>query len=119
MSVHNPMPSDTPIRVLLLAEQANPELVSVPLEGWSHGLAISKLDGVESHLLTAIRNRDAIERAGWHDGNEFTSIDATAVARPLSRLAKWIRGGNSKAWTVSTAARNLYYYYFVFEYILQ
>ncbi|MBM3963031.1 MAG: glycosyltransferase family 1 protein, partial [Planctomycetes bacterium] len=50
------------MRVLLLAEEANPEWFSVPLEGWSHGQAIARR--VDVHVITQVRNREAFERAG-------------------------------------------------------
>ena len=49
------------VRVLLLAEACNPEWTSVPLVGWSHSRAISNL--TDAHLVTQLRNRDAILRA--------------------------------------------------------
>ena len=45
-------------RALLIAEAANPEWVSIPLEGWSHSRAIARL--CDAHLVTQVRNRDAI-----------------------------------------------------------
>lgn len=97
------------LRVLLIAEAANPEWVSVPLEGWSHSRAIAEL--ADAHLVTQIRNRDAILRAGLRE-SEFTSIDSEELARPAWRLAEWIRGGSNKGWTTSTAIASMTYWYF-------
>jgi glycosyltransferase involved in cell wall biosynthesis len=94
------------VRVLLVAEAANPEWVSVPLEGWSHTRAIARL--VDAHVVTQVRNRDAFGRAGLAD-HEFTVIDNEALARPLSRLAELLRGGKGKGWTTVMALRSLAY----------
>jgi len=104
--------NDVPIRVLLIAEKANPEMVSVPLVGWSHCRAIAELEGVDAHLVTQVRNREAIERAGWREGERFTAIDSETIARPMWRVGTWLRGGTSKAWTVSSMISSLSYYYF-------
>ncbi len=98
------------ISVLLIAEAANPEWVSVPLEGWSHSQAIASL--VHAHVVTQIRNRDAIQRAGWVEGREFTAINSDAVARPVHQLSQLLRGGSNKGWTMVTAMKtpmNLYF----------
>lgn len=97
------------LRALLIAEAANPEWVSVPLEGWSHARAL--LDEVDGHLVTQVRNAEAIGRTGL-DPALYTTIDSERVAAPLYRLADRLRGGAGKGWTTMTAVSALSYYYF-------
>lgn len=97
-------------RVLLIAEAANPEWVSVPLIGWSLSRALAKV--AEVHLVTHVRNREAILRTGLSEGHDFTAIDNEHVAAPLYKLSKWLRGGGGRAWTTSTAFSSLAYYTF-------
>src|SRR5437867_13180404 len=99
-----------PPKVLLIAEAANPEWVSVPLVGWSHARAIA--EQVDAHLVTQARNRDAIRRAGYREGQDFTAIDSEAVASRVHRLANLLRGGTGKGWTAVTALESLTYWYF-------
>jgi starch synthase len=97
-------------RVLIFAESANPEWVSVPLVGWSHAEALARV--VDAHVVTHVRNRDALERAGWREGREFTSIDSEAVARPLWKFDEALRKLTGLGWTTTTALAALPYYYF-------
>lgn len=97
-------------RVLLLAEMCNPELASVPLVGWSHYRALAKV--VDGHLVTQIRNRGAVTRAGLVEGRDFTAIDSERVTRAVRGVAERLRGGQGKGWTAITASVALYYYYF-------
>jgi glycosyltransferase involved in cell wall biosynthesis len=99
-----------PYRVLLIAEAANPEWASVPLEGWSLSRALAKI--TDAHLVTHIRNREAIVRAGLTEGRDFSVIDNERVAGPLYKLSELLRGGTGKGWTTITAFSALAYYAF-------
>jgi glycosyltransferase involved in cell wall biosynthesis len=100
----------TLLRPLLIAEAANPEWVSIPLEGWSHSRAIAAL--TDAHLVTQVRNRPALLRAGLVENKDFTAIDSEAVARPAYKLAGLLRGGAGKGWTTATALSAAAYPYF-------
>ena len=108
------MTNQQKLKILVVAEAANPEWTSVPLLGWSHTHALSQVCDV--HLATQIRNKEAIERFGWEDGKEFTAINSEKFAAPLHNLALKLRGGDNLAWTISTAANSLSYPYF--EYLV-
>jgi glycosyltransferase involved in cell wall biosynthesis len=97
------------MRVLLIAEAANPEWTSVPLVGWSHATALSRI--TDAHLVTQVRNRDAIVRAGL-PAKSFTCIDSEAIAGAMYRLGARLRGGAGKGWTTLMAAASVSYYYF-------
>lgn len=97
-------------RILLLAEAANPEWPSVPLIGWSLSQALAQR--VDAHLVTQVRNRDALLRAGLKEDVDFTAIDNEAVAEPLWKLSDLLRGGEGRGWTTAAALSTLAYYWF-------
>src|SRR5437870_5142653 len=99
-----------PYRVLLIAEAANPEWPSVPLVGWSLSRALAKVANI--HLVTQVRNRAAILRAGMIEGHDFTIIDNECVAAPLYKFSNRLRGGAGRGWTTITAFSSLAYYSF-------
>ncbi len=98
------------LRVLLIAEAANPDWASVPLVGWSHGRAL--FDVVDAHMVTQTRNVEAITNAGWVEGREFSALDTEPVARPLWLATEAIRKATGLGWTFDTAMQTLPYYAF-------
>lgn len=98
------------VRVLIVAEAANPEWVSVPLVGWSHAEALSRM--LDTHVVTQVRNREAIERFGWTHGVEFTALDTEPIARPVWKAADFARTRLHLGWTVVTGAQAVSYFQF-------
>jgi len=97
-------------RVLVIAESANPEQASVSLEGWS--LSHALLEHVEAHIVTHVRNRDALERAGWREGREYTAIDPGAVETPVNRFGALVQKVVKLGWTWTTALGTAVYYHY-------
>ncbi len=93
------------LRVLVIAEAANPELTSVALIGYSLGQALAKV--CDAHLVTESRNEGSLLKAGV-DPASFTAIDNPAQ-RLGFHIAKVLRGGTSLGWTIHSAMATLSY----------
>jgi alpha-maltose-1-phosphate synthase len=98
------------LRALLIAEAANPEWTSVPLVGYSHARALFEL--CDAHVVTQVRNREALVRSGLAEGRDFTALDSEPVASPLYKATEAIRRATGLGWTFDTAMQALPYYYF-------
>ena len=98
------------IRVLLLADSCNPDWVSLPAVAYKASRAIAELADVV--LVTNVRNQPAVSRQGCGRAR-VVYIDNETVAAPLYRLGKFLRGGDSVAWTTNVAL--LYPAYLAFE----
>ena len=69
----------------------------------------------DAHLVTQVRNREDIRRAGLREGIDFTALDSERIAKPMWWLASLLRGGAGKGWTTIQALAPITYY--VFEYL--
>lgn len=96
-------------RILLIAEAANPEWVSVPLVGWSHATEIARRR--DALIVTQVRNREAFLRAGLVEGSDFVAIDSERVARPLFQLGNQLNR-LGLGWTARTLTAMFAYYEF-------
>jgi glycosyltransferase involved in cell wall biosynthesis len=93
------MPERRP-RVLILAEQCNPEWPSLPVVGYKYARALA--DVVDAVVVTQIRNRENIERVGLGRA-EVVYLDTEALAAPLYKLSLALRGGAATGWTIQMA----------------
>lgn len=98
------------MRVLILADDCNPEWPSLPIVAYKAARAIAEHADVV--VATHVRNRPNIDKAGFGRAN-VRYIDNEYVARPMYQLAKLARGGTSTAWT--TAVAFAYPSYLAFE----
>ncbi len=102
------------LRILLIAEAANPDWASVPLVGYSICEALRSV--TNAHVVTQSRNQTALVAAGWKEGVDFSSIDSEAAARPMWIFDTWLRKLTGLGWTTTAALAALPYYYF--EYLV-
>ena len=93
------------LRVLIIAEAANPELTSVALIGYSLSQALAEV--CDAHLVTESRNEASLLHAGVCP-ESFTAITNPAQ-RVAFRIATFLRGGTSLGWTIHSALTTLAY----------
>lgn len=93
-------------RVLLLADDCNPDWPSLPVVGYKACRAIG--ERVDAVVATQVRNQPAITRDGI-GRCDVVYIDNEYIARPMCRLSGILRGGNSVGWTTSLAMGYLPY----------
>ncbi|GAA6209956.1 hypothetical protein NBRC116601_32490 [Cognatishimia sp. WU-CL00825] len=85
-------------KILILADQCNPEWPSLPIVGYKYARALAKVADVT--VITHVRNRANIEKAG-DLGAPVEFIDTEWLAAPMDRLATWLRGGDQVAWSTN------------------
>ena len=85
-------------RVLLLAEQCNPNWPSLPVVGYKYALALGRICNVT--VATQVRNRPNIEAADPTEAR-FEFLDTEHVAAWLNKLSTRLRGGTDVAWSTN------------------
>lgn len=93
-------------RVLLLADQCNPQWPSLPIVAYKYALALEKY--CDLRIVTQVRNRPNIEAAGMML-DRFDFVDTEYVAAPISKLSVFLRGGTEVAWSTSSIMAYLPY----------
>ena len=88
------------IRVLIIAEAASPNLISVPLIGWSLTNALSEVADV--HLATELRSVPDLLAAGW-PADRMIAIDNQIIQRNAWRLWRLV------GWSAYTGITSLTY----------
>ncbi len=88
------------IRSLVLAYDCNPDWPSLPVVAFKACRALAQV--TPTVVATHVRNRPAIERDKI-PGAEVVYLDNEYLASPLHKLAKFLRGGTSVAWTLDIA----------------
>ena len=101
------------MRVLILAEDCNPDWPSLPVVGYKYARSLSYFADVV--VATQIRNKPNIEREGMGNA-EVIYFDTEKIAAPLYKLATFLRGGNNKGWTLQMAMN--YPSYLAFEWLV-
>ncbi|WP_439111421.1 glycosyltransferase family 4 protein [Lentibacter sp.] len=93
------------LKVLILADECNPEWPSLPIVGYKYARAIAEHCDVT--VATHVRNRENIEKAAH--GLDMVYLDTEYIAAPMFKLARWLRGGEEVAWSTSMMMNYLPY----------
>lgn len=98
------------MRVLLLANDCNPDWPSLPVVGYNACRGIA--EHVDVTVATHIRNQPNIERDGMGKA-QVVYLNNEYLAAPMYKAATWLRGGNKVGWTTNIAMQ--YPPYLAFE----
>lgn len=96
-------------RVLILADDCNPEWPSLPVVGYKYARALAQV--TDATIVTHIRNRENIEKAG-EIIDKVTYVDNEWIARPMGQLSILLRGGDQRAWSTNQIMAYLPYVFF-------
>ena len=88
------------MRVLLLADDCNPEWPSLPVVGYKACKALAEHADVT--VATHVRNEPNLTKHGFGNA-EVVYLDNEYLAKPLHQLATWVRRGGSVNWTTAIA----------------
>lgn len=92
-------------RVLLLADDFNPDWPSLPVVGFKYARALAECCAVT--VATHVRNRDNVEKA--RGDLRVVYVDNEWIAAPMHRLSVALRGGTEVAWSTSMIMNYLPY----------
>jgi glycosyltransferase involved in cell wall biosynthesis len=98
------------MRVLLLANDCNPDWPSLPVVGYNACRGIA--EHVNVVVATHIRNKENITARGFGKA-QVEYLDNEYIAAPMYKAATWLRGGKSVGWTTNIAMQ--YPPYLAFE----
>jgi len=98
--VHNSSQADAPIRVLMLADDCNPDWHSLPALAYIYACTVSKY--VDLTVVTQIRNQPNIDRDGLGNA-KVVYLDTEKIAAPIYKLATALSGDPNKAMTLKVA----------------
>ncbi len=98
------------MRVLILAHDCNPAWMSLPGVGYRATRAIAEHADVV--VMTQAFNRENIEKVGFGRA-KVRYVDNQYIARPMFKIAEFLRGGSEVGWTTAIASR--YPSYLAFE----
>jgi len=99
-----------PMRVLLLANDCNPEWPSLPVVGYNACRGIA--EHVDVVVATHVRNKENITKKGFGKA-QIEYLDNEYIASPMYKAATFLRGGKSVGWTTNIAMQ--YPPYLAFE----
>ncbi|MGB3404001.1 MAG: glycosyltransferase family 4 protein [Microcoleaceae cyanobacterium] len=101
------------MRILILAEDCNPDWPSLPIVAYKYARSLA--EHIEIVVATQIRNKPNIDRDGLGNA-KVVYFDTEHIASPLYKFAKFLRGGTEKGWTLQVAMN--YPSYLMFEYLV-